>query len=438
MTVPIGIRREDKNRWERRAPLTPDHVSELAREHGLNVLVERSELRAFPDAAYASAGADVADDLSPCRVVLGVKEIPVAKLLPARTYLYFSHVIKGQRSNMPMLRRLMELGSTLIDYEPIRDRKGRRLIFFGRHAGYAGMFDTLWALGRRLAAEGFPMPLQDVKLAHEYNGLDDAMERLSRIGDRIRHDGLPTGLRPLVVGFTGSGNVSKGAQEVFDRLPFEEIDPDDLRSLPEDRDRPRNVLYKCVLERSHRVARIADGGYDADEYRREPGLYRTALGELLPHLTVLVNGIYWVPGRPRIVSREQLEVLWGADPMPKLRVLGDITCDVGGSIEANVAATEPGDPVYVYDVRTGEARPGVEGRGPVVMAVDNLPCEFPKESSEHFGDSLLRFVPALARCDWDAPLEKLALPPEVAKAVVVHKGALTPAFEYLREALAEG
>ena len=367
-----------------------------------------------------------------------MKEIPVEKLRPGRTYVYFSHVIKGQRSNMPMLRRLLELGSTLIDYEPITDRRGRRLIFFGRHAGYAGMFDTLWALGQRLAAEGFPTPLADVRLAHEYAGLDDALEKLSRIGDRIRREGLPSGLRPLVVGFTGSGNVSKGAQEVFDRLPFEEIDPEELRSLPEDRDRPRNVLYKCVLERSQRVARIADGGYDEEEYRREPGLYRTALGELLPHLTVLVNGIYWEPGRPRIVSRDQLEVLWGADPMPKLRVLGDITCDVGGSIEANVAATSPGDPVYVYDVRTGEARPGVVGRGPVVMAVDNLPCEFPREASEHFGDSLLRFVPALSRCDWDAPLEDLALPPELKKAVVVHRGQLAPGFDYLEAALAEG
>ncbi len=124
--------------------------------------------------------------------------------------------------------------------------------------------------------------------------------------------------------------------------------------------------------------------------------------------------------------------------MPKLRVLGDITCDVGGSIEANVGATSPGDPVYVYDVRTGEARLGVVGRGPVVMAVDNLPCEFPREASEHFGDSLLRFVPALSRCDWDAPLEDLALPPELKKAVVVHRGQLTPGFHYLEAALAEG
>ena len=431
----IGIRAEDKNRWERRVPLTPEHVAELVHEHGLSIRVQPSARRAFSDLDYERSGADLALDLDPCRVILGVKEVPAARILPEKTYIYFSHVIKGQKYNMPMLRRLMELRCTLIDYEPIVDDRGRRLIFFGRHAGYAGMIDTLWALGQRLAHEGFATPFGEIRLAHQYSTLDEALRHISDIGERIRRNSLPVGLRPVVFAFTGSGNVSLGAQEVFSRLPFVDISVSDLAKLPEDRDRPRNVLYKAVLARDERHERIEGGGFDAAECREHPERYRSALAPLLPHITVFVNGIYWDPTQPRLITREHLKALWNGGPQPKLRVIGDITCDVGGSIEATTKSTEPGDPVYVYDPHSGETTPGVGGSGTVIMAVDNLPCELPVEASQHFGDSLLHFVPALARCKWDVPFEGLELPEELRRAIIVHRGVLTPKYSYLQERL---
>ncbi len=431
----IGIRREDKNRWERRVPLAPDHVAELVGERQIQVLVQPSPLRVFPDMDYAAAGGRISEDLSACSVVLGVKEIPEEKLFAGKAHLCFSHVIKGQTARMPMLRRLIEIGATLLDYEPIVDRRGRRLIFFGRHAGYAGMLDTLWALGQRLQHEGFETPLGELRLAHQYSGLDEALDHVSRVGERIRHLGLPSGLRPVVVGFAGSGNVSQGAQEVFERLPFLRIDPEELPGLHEDRERPRNLLFKTVFERQHRVQRSSGGGFDAPEYRAHPDRYVSALGPLLRHLTVFVNGVYWEPGEPRLITLDHLKILFGSETQPKLRVIGDITCDIEGSIEANRRATDSGDPVYVYEPSTGETPSGVKGRGVVIMAVDNLPCELPREASEHFGDSLLPFVPALERCDWKAPFESLVLPAELRRAVIVHHGALTPAFEGLAAAL---
>ena len=393
MAALIGIRGEDKNRWERRAPLTPDHVQELVADHGIRLAVQPSRLRIFPEVDYQAAGATIADALDDCRVILGVKEVPPDKLQAGKTYVFFSHVIKGQASNMPLLRRLMDLGCTLIDYEPITDRKGRRLIFFGRHAGYAGMIDSLWALGQRLAWEGFVTPLEEIRLAHQYQDLSEATAHISRLGERIRHTGLAKGLRPVVFAFTGSGNVSRGAQEVCDRLPVAEVSPEELPHLGQDRDRPQNILYKVVLDRSTRVARRRDGGYDEAEYGAHPDRYESVLGPLLRHVTVLLNGIYWEPGRPRLVSADHIRDLFAAEPQPKLRVIGDVTCDVGGSVEITSRATTPGDPVYVWEPDTGESVPGVTGRGPVVMAVDNLPCELPVEASEHFGDSLVRFVP---------------------------------------------
>ena len=411
----IGIRREDKNRWERRAPLTPEHVAELAR-HGVDVTVEPSPLRVFPDEAYRAAGARVDGDLSSCPVVVGVKEIPLERLNPTTAYFFFAHVTKGQPGNMPMLRRLMELGCSLVEYEKIVDDRGRRLVFFGRHAGFAGMLDTLATLGRRLHWEGLDSPFAPLEFAHGYADLEESHAALARVADRIRRDGIPDPLHPMVFGFTGSGNVSKGALEIFDRLPHEEVIPEDLPALFTNADLPRNLLYKVVFTRADRVGR--------------------GIAPHLRHLTVVVNGIYWEPGHPRVVGLDDLRALFGGEAAPRLRVIGDITCDLHGSIEANVKITTPGDPVYVYDVASGEAVGGVAGRGPVILAVDNLPCELPVDASQHFGDALLRFLPALARCDWSRPFEALEIQDEIRRAVVVHRGRLTPRYAHLARHLA--
>jgi alanine dehydrogenase len=411
----IGIRREDKNRWERRVPLTPEHVAELTR-HGVDVAVERSSYRVFPDEAFRAAGARIVDDLSSCPVVAGVKEIPPARLSPDTTYLFFAHVTKGQPANMPMLRRLMELRCTLIEYEKIVDDRGRRLVFFGRHAGLAGMLDALAALGRRLLWEGIDSPFASLRLAHEYADLEEAHAALARVAGRIRRDGVPAGQHPMAFGFTGSGNASKGAQEIFELLPYEEVVPEDLPTLFVNDDLPRNILYKVVFTRQDR--------------------FGSAMAVHLRHLTVLVNGIYWEPGHPRVVSLDDIRAMFAGDAAPRLRIVADISCDLQGSIEANVRITTPGDPVYVYDVATGETVSGVAGRGPVILAVDNLPCELPVDASQHFGDALLRFVPALARCDWSRPLESLDVQDEIRRAVVVHRGRLTPRYASIAKHLA--
>lgn len=433
---PVGIRREDKNRWERRAPLTPQQVAELVAQQGIRFRVQPSDLRVFADPEYEAAGAELSEDLGPCRIVLGVKEIPAGKLEAGKTYLYFSHTIKGQASNMPALARMLELGSTLLDYERIVDAEGRRLIFFGRHAGHAGMIDALWALGRRLRWEGVASPFEHVRRAHEYADLDRATDHISALGQQLRDTGLPDRLRPVVVAFTGSGHVTHGAREVLERLPFLPVLPAELPELASDADRPRNLVYSLQLERRDRYRRIGGGELDPGELGEHPERYESALPELLPHVTVLVNGVYWEPRQPRLVSLEHLRALWRQERQPKLRVLADITCDVGGSIEANVRATDPGDPVYVWEPAAGRHVMGVEGAGPVVLAVDNLPCELPREASERFGDSLHRFLPALVRCDWTAPLESLELPPELRAGLIAHAGRLARGYAWLAGRLA--
>lgn len=438
MTVRIGIRREDKNRWERRAPLTPDHVAELVHEHGLEIVVEPSERRVFPDSDYVAAGARLSDDLSSCPLVFGVKEIPAHRLNAGQTYLFFAHVIKGQATNMPMLRRILDLGCTLIDYELIVNKRGNRLIFFGRHAGYAGAIDTLWALGQRLDVEGFKTPLSNIQCAHEYDSLEDAQQSIRDVGDLIRHGGLPANLHPIVVGFTGEGNVSLGAQEVFDRLPIETIAPEDLDGLMAEPLRTRRRLFKLRIPPPLTVDRIGGGPFVWDEYVNTPDRYEANMGRWLEHLTVLVHGIYWEPRFPRLVTKDWVHEHWAKHAQPTLRVIGDIACDIEGSIEVTLEATTPGDPVYVYEPENAKIVRGVRGHGPVIMAVDNLPTELPIEASDHFGDALLRFVPCLARCDWDKSLESLVLPTEIRNAIIAHDGELAPAWQHLKKHLPEG
>lgn len=411
----IGIRREDKNRWERRVPLTPDHVDELVRDQGRRVVVQPSPIRVFPDAEYEAAGAEVREDLSDCKVILAVKEIPPDLLLAGKAYTAFFHVIKGQPQNMPMLRRLLELKCTLIDYERIVDRFGRRLIFFGRHAGYAGIVDGLWALGRRLAAEGIDSAFGSVRRAHEYPSVEEAARAIAeQVGQRIRDQGVDPRLHPLVVGFTGGGNVSQGAQEVFDRLPVVEVLPGDLPTMADDDTLSRRALYKVVFRRDDRA-----------DFAR-----------WLPHLTMLVNGIFWSPEQPRLVTRADVAALWAGPEPPKLRVLADLSCDFEGSIEVTARAATIDHPVYVVDAAGGEVRDGVEGRGPVVLAVDNLPAEFPRDASEHFGDALFSFLAGMAVANYGASFEHLALPAAILGAVVAHAGELTPSYRYIEKHLA--
>ncbi len=431
MAFRIGIRKEDKSRWERRVPLAPAHVERLVAD-GLEVVVQPSERRVFADEQYREAGAIVSDDLSTSPVIFAVKEIPTALFEPGKTYIYFAHVIKGQPYNMPMLRELLNRGCTLIDYEKVVDEAGRRLILFGRHAGLAGMIDSLWTLGRRLDAEGHSTPFAAIRPAHEYDSLEIAMTEVRAVGEQIESDGLPDGLRPMVFGFAGYGNVSLGAQEIFDLLPHREVSPESLGEAAAGNE----ILIKVVFKEKDMVVRRDDhGSFDLQEYYRHPERYRGDFARHVPHLTVLMNCIYWAPQYPRLVTRALLREMFEGEAAARLRVIGDISCDVEGAIECTLKATQPDDPVFVYLPSEDRIVSGVEGRGPAVLAVDNLPAELPLESSRDFGDALLPFVGPIARANFDAPLESLDLPEEIKRGIIVLRGELTPGYTYLAEHL---
>jgi alpha-aminoadipic semialdehyde synthase len=432
MMAMIGLRREDKSEWERRVPITPQDAAALRREHGVRVVAESSPTRAFTDAEFEEAGVPIQTDLASCPIILGIKEIPKESFEPDKTYVFFSHVIKGQPYNMPMLRRMLDMGCTLIDYERVVDESDRRLIFFGWHAGVAGMIDTLWALGQRLDWEGIKNPFIDLRQTRFYHDLAEATLALARVRARIETEGLPEQLAPLIVGVAGYGNVSRGAQEMIDLLPTIEIEPEDVATVAASTDYSRHHLYKVVFKEWHSVEpKDPDAVFELQDYYDHPEKYRGVFEEYVPYLTVLANAIFWTEAYPRLVTKDYLKTLFSGQAKPRLRVIGDITCDVEGAIECTVKSTEPGDPIYVYDPLTGAVTDGHEGLGIVIMAVDILPSELPREASTDFSRVLAPFIPAMARCDFSVPFEECDLPAEIKHAVIAYRGQLTPDYKYI-------
>jgi alanine dehydrogenase len=434
MSLKIGIRREDKNRWEARTPLVPEDIKELKEKHALEFLVQPSSIRAYSEADFQNAGAQISEDLCPCQLILGIKEMPEAFFVPGKIYIFFSHTIKGQPFNMFMLKKLLELGCTLIDYEKVTDEKNRRLIFFGNYAGFAGMIDTLWALGQKLLAEDLATPFAEIKQALGYHDLNEARQAIAAVGERLRTTRLPQALQPLVVGFAGYGNVSKGAQEILELLPVKEIEPEKLSELF--RSQEHNFIYKAVFKEAHMVEPLTPGAaFELQDYYQHPEKYRSRFTEYLPFLTILVNGIYWEKRYPRLVTKADLKELFAGMTKPRLRVIGDISCDVEGAVECNLKITNSGAPVYLYNPETETISPGVQGKGVVVLAVDNLPCELPRDASAYFSHTLKDYIPALANANYKVPFEQLNLPPEWKKAVIAYQGQLTPDYRYLEKYL---
>ncbi|MBE0639508.1 MAG: hypothetical protein IH598_13405 [Bacteroidales bacterium] len=434
MNKKIGIRHEDKYLMERRTALPPRHVKKLT-EQGLEVYVERSAKRIFTESEFKRAGAVITENLAEIAVIFGVKEIPVSWFEEGKTYVFFSHVIKGQPYNMPMLAAMMEKKCNLIDYEKITDDEGKRLIFFGKYAGLAGMINSLWSYGERMKVLGKKTPFSRIKQSHKYHSLADAEQAVKELGELIRAHGVPDEMAPFTIGFTGNGNVSKGAQHIANLLPAVEITPEELLNLQAKRNYSNRLVYKIIFNEGDLSEPIESGlPFILQDYYNHPEKYQSQFEKYLPHLTMLMNCMYWDTRYPRIVTKEAIEKLFHQGEL-KLKVIGDVTCDPDGSIEFTHKGTEIEDPVFVYNPVKQKSTMGFEGEGILVMAVDILPSELPRDSSEGFGDALIEFVPAIVQADYNAPFENIDLPPEIKRAMILHQGELTPDYKYILEHL---
>ncbi|XP_034939038.1 alpha-aminoadipic semialdehyde synthase, mitochondrial [Chelonus insularis] len=441
----IAIRREDQSVWERRAPLAPSNVRRLIRA-GVKVIVQPSNRRAYPAQKYLSAGAHLQEDISEASVIFGVKQVPIDHLIPNKTYCFFSHTIKAQESNMPLLDAVLSKNIRLVDYEKLTDKDGQRLVAFGKYAGVAGMINILHGLGLRLLALGHHTPFMHIGPAHNYRDSAVARQAIRDVGYEIALGAMPKSIGPLTFVFTGSGNVSQGGQEVFQELPHEYVDPMSLRKVAEHGD--TNKIYGCEIRRRHHLERKEDGAYDPEEYDKHPERYISTFSKkIAPYASVIINGIYWAVDSPKLLTIPDAKYLlrpaytpWlpisvGAPALPhRMLAICDISADPGGSIEFMNECTTIDTPFCLYDADRNKDTKSFKGPGVLVCSIDNMPTQLPKESTDFFGDLLFPYAKEIiAKSDAKKPLEEHDFSPAVYGAIIASNGRLTPNFEYIKE-----
>jgi saccharopine dehydrogenase (NAD+, L-lysine-forming) len=395
----IGVLREGRTPPDRRVALTPKKCVELQATYpGLLVRVQPSPHRAYADQEYRDLGIEVSDDMQPCDLLLGVKEVTVRDLLPHKNYLFFSHTIKKQPANRELLRAVLRLGITLIDYELLTNAAGERVVAFGRYAGIVGAYNGLLTYGRKHG-------LYELKPAHLCVDMDDMQEEFYKI----------KALPPIKIAVTGSGRVAGGALEVLDKMGLRQVSVHDY--LHRDF---RVPVYTQLRSRDYHRRR--DGlAWDTAHFHQHPELYDADFARFLPLSELLIACAYWNPAAPRLFAEADTQ-----RPDFRLTTIADVTCDIDGSIPLTKRASTIAAPAFDYNPATGELETAyAKPTNITVMAVDNLPCELPRNASRNFGRQLLdQVMPHLLGGDSAGV---------VARATITKNGQLQPRYEYLAD-----
>lgn len=393
----FGIIKERKNPPDRRVVFTPEELVRLQKEHPeIGIKVESSDIRVFSDEAYKKLGITVADDISDCDVFFGVKEIPVEYLIPNKKYFFFSHTIKKQVHNQKLLQAIIAKNIELYDHETIVDANNKRLIGFGRYAGIVGAYNGLRGFGIKFELFNIPK-------AETLQSKDDLLARLKR---QI----LPN----IKIVLTGHGKVGMGAKEILDGMKLKQVTPEDF--LTKVYTQPVYTQID-VLDYNKRI----DGSESSkQDFYSNPEKYTSDFESFTKVADVFMAGHFHANGSPAILTREMLNA-----PDCKIKVVADISCDVDGPIACTLKASTIAEPFFGYLPFENKEVPYMHPGAIMVMSVDNLPCELPKDASEGFGEMFMKHViPAFFNNDKDGIL---------ARAKMTENGKLTPRFAYLQD-----
>ncbi|WP_216679549.1 NAD(P)-dependent oxidoreductase [Hymenobacter siberiensis] len=403
MSLTIGLIREGKTPPDKRVPLTPKKCGEaLSAFPGLRIVVQSSAIRSYTDQEYRDLDLEVRDDISDCDVLMGVKEVPTDQLIPNKTYLFFSHTVKKQPANRKLLQAVLEKNITLIDYERLTNAQGERIVAFGRYAGIVGAYNGLLTYGRKHS-------LYNLKPAHQCVDMDDMQEEFFKVKK----------LPPIKMAVTGSGRVAQGALEVLDRMGIRRVSVYDYLYL-----NFNEPVYTQL--RSSDYNRRRDGRvWDTSDFHQHPEEYESTFGNFLPVTDLLIACAYWHPAAPLLFSEADTR-----RPDFRINTIADVTCDVNGSVPTTKRSSIIADPAFDYNPVTGELELAYSRLENITeMAVDNLPCELPRNASRDFGRQLIDMVlPHLLGNDAEGV---------IARATIAKGGQLTEPYQYLRDYMAE-
>lgn len=401
-TLRVGLVREGKVPPDKRVAFTPLQAEEIhQRFHGIKIVCQESEVRAFRDEEYREKGIEVTKNLDACDVLMGIKEVQIKDLIADKTYLFFSHTLKKQRHNRKLLQEILKKNITLIDYEALKDRHGNRLVAFGRYAGIVGAYNALWTYGKRFKQF-------DIRRAYECFDINDLKRELRKVK-----------LPPLKIILTGAGRVGRGAMETLDSADIRKVNSEDF--LTRRFDEP---VYVQLSSADYHV-RKEGGIFNRDEFHRYPERYDSTFKKFAAVAEMLIAGAYWNPKAPVLFTPADMQ-----QKDFKISIIADVTCDIGGSIPSTKKASSIVDPIYDYDPMTDSVKAPMSNEKYVtVMAIDNLPCELPRSASEEFGRDLIdKILPRLVIEDKEGVIER---------ATIAKGGKLTEHFQYLADYVAQ-
>ncbi len=394
----IGLIREGKIPIDRRVPLTPAQAkSVMNRFPDVEVVAQRSEIRCYSDKEYEKEGIRLVDSLDNCDIILGVKEVPLDKLIPEKTYFFFSHTIKKQQYNRKLLQEILHKNISLIDYETLTDQTGKRIIAFGRWAGIVGSYNGIWTFGQRYN-------LFNTRRAYTCFNLDDLWSELTKIT-----------LPPIKIVLTGGGRVAKGAMEVLTRLGVRKVTP--KQYLEQWFDFP---VFVQLNARNYN--RTKDGqDFSRNSFFRTPQMFEADFVKYAAVSDILIASAYWDPKAPRLFEKQDIL----SDDF-KITVIADITCDIEGSIPCTKRPSTIEAPIYDYNPCDDQLENFLSDEGNItIMAVDNLPCELPRDASQSFGEDLVeKVLPEILGDDAKGVIER---------ATIARNGKLTERFAYLQD-----
>lgn len=397
----FGILKERKNPPDRRVVFSPDELSRLKQKYqGVVVKVESSDIRIFADDQYKNLGIEVTNDVSDCDVLFGVKEVPIENLFANKSYFFFSHTIKKQPHNRKLLQAILDKNINLYDHETIVDANNHRLIGFGKYAGIVGAYNSIRAFGIKF--ELFKTPK-----AETLSGKEALIAHLKRLV-----------LPPLKFVITGTGKVGNGVKEVLDAIKIKEVSVENF--LTKNYTQPVYTQID-VLEYNKRI----DGRVlDFNDFYNNPQEYISDFERFTKVSDIYITGHFHANEAPKILTREML-----LSKDCKIKVVADISCDVNGPIACTIRSSTIAEPLYGYLPSENREVDVFHPAAIVVMAVDNLPCELPKEASEGFGEMFMEHViPAFFNGDKECILQR---------AKITENGKLTPRFAYLQDYIDE-
>ncbi len=394
----IGIIRENKIPIDKRAPFSPEQCKQIKQTYPqVQIIVQPSEVRCFQNTEYASAGIPVQEDISDCEVLFGVKEVPIEALIPNKTYFFFSHTIKKQAHNRKLLQAMLEKSIRMVDYETLTDQTGIRVVAFGRYAGLVGAYNGVIAYGRRAK-------LFELKPAHQCFDLQEMFGQLSTVK-------LPA----IKIAVTGNGRVAGGAMEILDFMKIRKVSPQDYIEKTY-----KEAVY-TVLDVQDYNASKNGGVFDKSIFFKEPTKFVGTFNRYYPHTDLLIGAAFWDPKAPVLFTLAETR-----QANFNIRVIADITCDIEGSIPTTKRASSIAEPLYDYNPQTDSLEtPLSSPQNITVMAIDNLPCEVPRDSSESFGKDLIsKVLPHL----FDNDSEEI-----IKRATICQDGELTEKYLYLED-----